>query len=345
MKSRFFIIFLIVVLFFSSLGACLAYDNSQNESSNSQGYIVESKAKTSQDTLDKEIIAGLIALGNNPTTIAINRGYGDDNAAISKLYSEMRRLGFTEDQIAQLAQLGSNGLFLKKGVIYKNNKAIGLWTGTDAYTLNSAGKLVKSSSSTKQVKEAITIGQTLSSKQSLSTTSKIVKFVNNVASNKVINSGVYSLANVYTKANKGSLALKLLAADIITNNLGVKKFTGSNVYISTNAIKSVLNDEFSKKFIARKSIKVSSLKTALAKGKAILQVKKQDNKWHFISISKVSSKKVTVYDNKKSQKVAISSLTPYLSKNKYRFSGVAITYNVKIGQTPSTANLKAAIGI
>ncbi|MCL2114674.1 MAG: hypothetical protein FWH29_00455 [Methanobrevibacter sp.] len=300
------------------------------------------ESNSSEDKTRKNYIAELIRLGSTATTLAHWLYDSADNTAISKLYTEMRRLDFTDEDISQIS---SNGLSLKRGAIYEKNSAIGIWDGKNAYTLNSAGKLAKSSSYTRQVKQALAIGQTRSSKVSLTAGSKIFKFVNNVASNKVVNSAVNSLSRLYTKTNKGSLALKLLAADISTNNLGSKKFSGKNAYISSNAISSVLNWEVSKRYIARKNIKANTLKTALAKGKAILRVKGSDNKLHFIAISKVSNKKVTVYDNKKSEKVAVNSLTSYLNRKKFRFSGVAITYNVKIGKSPSVNNLKSAIGI
>jgi len=332
MKSRyFFTIFVIAALLFCCLGTV------KN--------VAASDSNATQDARNKETIAGLIALNSSDRTIAATIYDSADNAAVSKLYSDLRRLKFSENQIYQLAQNSANGVSLKKGTIYEKNKAVGIWNGKNAYVLNSAGKLTINRSYNTKIKKSIAIGQTISTKVSVTTTSKLVKFVNNVASNKVTNSAVYSLSRVYTKTNRGSLALKLVAADIAASNLGAKKFSGNNVYISSNAIKTVLNGEVSKKYIARKNIKVNTLKTALTKGKAILRVKGQDKKFHFIAISKVSNKKVRVYANKNSQKVALSSLTSYLNKKKFKFSGLAITYNVKIGKTPSTANLKAAIGI
>ncbi|MDR2967104.1 MAG: hypothetical protein LBU74_04080 [Methanobacteriaceae archaeon] len=237
----------------------------------------------------------------------------------------------------------SNTLSLEKGVIYKGKNPVGIWDGKDAYVLSS-GKLVKSPSYTSQVKQGIAKGQIKSSQIGTTSTSKIIKFVNNIASNKVTSSAVNALSKVYTKVNKGTIASKLIAAEIAANNLGASKFRGNNIILSTNAIKTVLNKDVSTKYIARKNVKVNTLNSALTKGKAILRIKNlKDSKWRYITVSKVSSKKVTVYDNKKSQKVAISSLTSYMKK-RYTFSGVAITYNVKIGKTPSTANLKTATG-
>ena len=242
-------------------------------------------------------------------------------------------------------QGNSDKLSLNKGVIYKGNNVVGIWDGKYAYTLNSAGQLVKSSTYTSQVKQAIAKGQITSSKVGTTTTSKLVKFVNNIASNKITNSAVYALSKIYSKVNKGTIASKLLAAEITANNLGAKKFSGNNIYISANAIKSVLNKDVSKKYIARKNIKVNALKTVFAKGKSILVVKNiKSKKWHYIAVSKVANKKFTVYDNKNSKKVTIKSLTSFM-KNKYKFSGVGITYNVKIGKTPNTAYLKALTGI
>ena len=364
MKSGYFFTFLLITVLFC---ACLTTaknvdavmemeskdfevfdikrEGSENISgSNGNGITIEKRAKeasSNDDQLNKGIIEELMRLGCSATTIASALYDGNNNAAISKLYSEMRRLGFSEDQISSIS---SNGLSLKKGAIYTNNKAIGIWNGKDAYILNSKGNLVKSSSYTKQVKQAIAIRQTRSSNVSITTTNRIIKFVDNIASNKLENSAVNSLSRIHTKAKKGTLALKLLAADIATSNLGAKKFTRNNVFISSDAIKSVLNTDFSRKYIARKDVKVDTLRTALAKGKAILRIRGNNNQWGFIAISKVSKKSVTVYENKKSQKVAISSLSSHLNR-KYRFSGVAITYNVKIGKTPSNANLKAATGI
>jgi len=332
MKSRYFLtIFFILVLSFS----CLSTINS----------VAASDSNSTQEFPSKETIAGLIDLGVSDKTLALHCYGNSSNSAISKLYTDLRQIGFKENQISKLSQNSDNGLSLKKGAIYEKNKAIGIWNGKDAYTLNSAGKLVISKSYTSKVKKSIAIGQTLSTKVSTSTTTKTVKFVNNVASNKVTNSAVYSLSRVYTQTNRGSLALKLLAADIATGNLGAKKFSGSNVYISTNAIVTVLNGEVSKKYIANKEVKQNTLKSALEKGKAILRIKGADNKFHFIAISKVSNQKVTVYDNKNKQSIAINSLSSYLTKKKFKFSGVAITFNEKIGNTPSTDYLKATIGV
>jgi hypothetical protein len=326
MKSRNFItIFVITVLFFCCLGTV-------------KNVAAVESANATQDELNKKTIAGLLPLNISAKTIALTLYDGN----VSELYSEMRRLGFTEDQIVQIS---ANGLNLKKGAIYEKSKAVGIWNGKDAYILNSAGKLVINRSYATKVKRAITSSQTLSSNVSIATTSKIVKFVNNIASNKVINSAVYSLSRVYTKTNRGSLALKLLAADITTNNLGAKKFSGNNIFISSNAITTVLKGELSKKYIAKKDVKVNTLNSVLSMSKAILRIKNKDNKWQFIAISKISNKKVTVYENNKNQKIVVSSLTPYLKNKKFKFSGVAIAYNMKIGNTPSTANLKAAIGI
>jgi hypothetical protein len=237
----------------------------------------------------------------------------------------------------------SSSLSLKKGVIYKNNKVVGIWDGNNAYTLNSAGRFAVSSSYTNQVKQALDKGQITPSKISATSISRMTKFINNVASNRIVNSAVESTSKIYTRANKRTIAFKLIADDIANSNLG--KSHGNNRYISTNAIKNVLSKEVNKKYIARKNIKVSNLKSVLDKGRAVLRVKKADNRWYFISISKVSNKRVTVWDNKKSQRIAVNSLTSHFKKNKYRFSGVAITYNVKAGKVPTTNNLKVARGL
>lgn len=239
----------------------------------------------------------------------------------------------------------SDNLSLKKGVIYKNNKEVGFWDGKNAYTINSAGVIVISSSYTTQIKEAIAKGQIASSSISTTTTSKILNFLDKIGKNTVKNSAVDSLARIYTKADKRAIGFKLLTFELATGNLGKNKFVGNNVYISSNAIKCVLNDKVSKKYIGRKNIKLNSLKSVVGKGKSILRIKGKDNKMHFIAISKVSNKKVTVYDNTKTnKKVAIGSLVSYLKKN-YKFSGVAITYNLKVGKSPSSNILKGATGI
>ena len=86
----------------------------------------------------------------------------------------------------------------------------------------------------------------------------------------------------------------------------------------------MLNDYSSKNYIVRNSVTLSDLKSASNNGIAILRVKTQDKKWHFIALSKVSSGKVTIYDNKKSKKVVIKDMGSYLKKT-YKFtSGIAI---------------------
>lgn len=241
---------------------------------------------------------------------------------------------------------GNSSLSLKNGVIYKDNKAVGFWNGKNAYTLNSAGKLILSSSYTNQIKQAIDKGQIARSNIGTTTTSKIIKFVNNIASNKIKNSAVEAVSKIYTKVKKGTIATKLIAADIAAKNLGARKFSGNNIYLSTNAIKTVLNTDVSKKYIARKTVKANTLKTALKKGKAILRVKNlKSNKWQFIAISKLSNKKVTVFDKATKKTTNINSLPSYLKK-KYKFSsGIAITFGVKVGKSPTLKLLKGSTGI
>jgi len=236
---------------------------------------------------------------------------------------------------------GANKISLEKGVIYKGKNPVGIWDGKDAYVLSS-GKLVKSSSYTKQIKQAIASGQFTSSAVTTTRTASIVKFVNNVQSKKITNSAVNALSRIYKKVSRGTIAYKLISAEIKANNLGPRKFVGNNILISTNAIRTVLRNDVSTKYIARKSVKVNTLRTALAKGPAILRVNK--NKSQFITISKTSNKRVTLFENNKSQKVAINSLASTLTKKKYKFSGMAITFNVKVGKSATVANQKAATG-
>ena len=90
---------------------------------------------------------------------------------------------------------------------------------------------------------------------------------------------------------------------------------------------------------------MNSLKYALAKGKTIIRIKNKNNKQEFLAISKVSKKNVSVYVHKKSEKIPVNSLGSYLKKKKFRFSGIAILYNMKHGDNPSTRVLKSKIGI
>lgn len=272
------------------------------------------------------------------------------------LVTGMTQLGFSDREIeTTLANIGKRGgnsssnletmVSLKKGIIYNGKNPIGVWDGNSAYVLNSAGKLVKNTDYTNNLKNAIKSGKIPLSNLATNVTSKIVKFTNNIQSGKVLNSGAYSLSRILTKDKKGTLIFRALSVDIANGKFNSKRFSKDNIYISTNALKKVLNDYSSTKYIARKSVSVSELKSASKKGKTILRVKSKDKKWHFITISKVSNGKVTVYDNKKSKKISDSSLKSYLKKY-YKFtSGTAITYSVKIGKTPNIKHLNDAIGI
>jgi hypothetical protein len=374
MKSKNLLSILIFfVLFFSAISICSAAQENDKTLEPSE---VKQESKSLEVTTkpsDKYTtwyIYNMI-LGYRTTAEIANGLYGKyDLEHNHKVISEMERLEFprmyinralktvnstslppaTEDSLyypnnnTASSDNVNDSFSLNKGVIYIGSKSVGIWNGKDAYTLNSAGKLVKSSSYTVHVNQAITNNQTKNTTISSTATFKIVKFVNNVASNKVVNSAVYSLARLDIKQNKSTLSFKLLTNDIINSNLGAKEFTKNNVYLSTNALKNVLNNDVSKKYIARRNVKVNNLKNILSKGKAVLRVKNiKDNTWKYIAISKVSNKKVTVYDNKKSQKIDVKSLVSHMKK--YKFSGVAITYNVKAGKTPSNTYLKGVTGI
>jgi hypothetical protein len=57
------------------------------------------------------------------------------------------------------------------------------------------------------------------------------------------------------------------------------------------------------------------------------------------------SNNLTIYDNKKIKKVAISDIKSYLNKT-YKFtSGIAITYNSELNKAISVSTLKKATGI
>ena len=382
MKSKFFVsIFLFSVLLFSTISCCVGAtvtkdnvfsDINEKISSDQESDEVSITTKKMQ-LVDRDMSLNWTIwnhmLGGKSAEEIAKVIYGkSDSASVTVLFSEMDRLGFPEYWKNKLQQTysrdyssennnigslepynsGNNGkskLTLNKGVIYDGSKVIGIWNGVQAYKINTKGKLVISPSYTNQVKEAINNGQTTNTKISTTITSKIVNFVNKVSSNKVVNSAVYSLSKIYTKTNKGTLAFKLITADITNNNFGAKKFTGSNVYISTNAIQNVLKENVSKKYTSRRNIQIKQLKSVVEKGNSILRVSNvKNNKWYFLTISKVSNKKVTLYDTKNSKKIGINSLTSYLKKN-YKFSGTAITYNVKLGKTPNSKFLKDATGI
>ena len=107
----------------------------------------------------------------------------------------------------------------------------------------------------------------------------------------------------------------------------------------------MLNDYGSKKYIVRNSVNFSGLEKASKNGKAILRVKDKNKKWKYIAISKTTSNKVTIYDNKKSKKIATKDINFYLSKN-YKFtSGIAITFNSKVGKAINVKTLKKATAI
>ena len=134
----------------------------------------------------RTIITNMINGGYSATSIANNIIGKVDSAAVSQLITEMRRLGFTEQQINYVwtspggggytggnnngngsgnnnSSGNNNGgnanqvmddptVTVKKGVIYNaGGKAFGLWDGKEAYVINSKGKLVKNASWTKKI--------------------------------------------------------------------------------------------------------------------------------------------------------------------------------------------------
>ena len=114
---------------------------------------------------------------STPAATISSSMYGSpDSASIAKVLSEMQRLGFTQQQIAQFSATinngtntwnrsnttnGNNGLnasghplvTVTKGIMYnEKGRTFGIWDGKDAYVINSKKKLVKNASWTKTIK-------------------------------------------------------------------------------------------------------------------------------------------------------------------------------------------------
>lgn len=341
MKLKSFILILIILSFLSVTLNTVSSTSIEQTSQNISELEKTQQITTKLDPTGQKIFDELV------NRVEKSKSNAAANAAKTNLGTGMRQLGFSESEIeTTLANITwVSTISLKKGVIYEDKKSIGVWDGKSAYVLNSAGKLVKSTSYTTQTRDAIGSGKIISSKLSTKDTSKIVKFTNNVVSGKILSSAAYSLSRILTNHKKGTLAFRALSYDIAIGNFNNKRFSKFNIYISTNAVKKVLNEYGSNKYIGRKSISVNGLKSASKKGATILRTKSKDNKWRFITISKLSKGKVTVFDNKKSNKVSINSIKSYLKKNYKSVSGTAITFAVKIGKTPNTKHLNSALGI